>query len=400
MLISIPDIETHIQNELSRSPSPTSRHVGIPLPTKSRAGVSIPDGQQRARRQVQIFDSQPLASPSRSVDKLRNRHTSLSLSARHSNSGSWGNNAHGSYVAQMHLSKLTVPKRLIDVSSWRSFARQQTRFPLRFQADCCLLSKAHIRFNVIVVIIGSIHPGVHHHWLKQQCWSVAKQSDDDIEGLPVPVNKRKEKGKMAVEDQLDDTLSTSWRDSLGIQGSWKDKLSPRQVWTFASAKQRSFEQRPSTHLLYRFWNDPGTAAPAPAVVVSAVVGADGEEGAGNYFDLANGVARSSSTSEFSSGTAQPSRNGSPNTADQTSSKKIILTSSISEVPSTDSPAAVPQPSSTTSSLSSSSNVTPSLLMQTAPPRPLIPPSLPSPSSHLQDIRPSPSHHVFTTFNTT
>ncbi|KAJ3764295.1 kinase-like domain-containing protein [Lentinula raphanica] len=55
ILISIPDIEAHIFNELSQCPSPTSRRVGVPLPTNQRT----------SRRQVQIFDSQPLSSPGR-----------------------------------------------------------------------------------------------------------------------------------------------------------------------------------------------------------------------------------------------------------------------------------------------------------------------------------------------
>ncbi|KAL1697501.1 kinase-like domain-containing protein [Schizophyllum commune] len=62
ILISIPDVEAHIQSELCQSPTPTSRRVGVPHPTKSRAGVTIPTAQ-RPRRQVQIFDSQPLSSP-------------------------------------------------------------------------------------------------------------------------------------------------------------------------------------------------------------------------------------------------------------------------------------------------------------------------------------------------
>ncbi|KAH6917423.1 CMGC/SRPK protein kinase [Coprinopsis sp. MPI-PUGE-AT-0042] len=38
ILISIPDIEEHINQELLQSPSPTSRRVGVPLPGKSKAG--------------------------------------------------------------------------------------------------------------------------------------------------------------------------------------------------------------------------------------------------------------------------------------------------------------------------------------------------------------------------
>ncbi|KAH9853024.1 Pkinase-domain-containing protein [Lenzites betulinus] len=62
ILISIPDVEAHIKAELSRSPSPTSRKVAVP--PKQVARVSIPQRRSGRERQVQIFDSQPLPSPS------------------------------------------------------------------------------------------------------------------------------------------------------------------------------------------------------------------------------------------------------------------------------------------------------------------------------------------------
>lgn len=65
-MVAIPEVEYHIHTELSTSPSPTSRRVGVPPPSKSRGGLSIPH-QRRAtsprERHVQIFDSQPLSSP-------------------------------------------------------------------------------------------------------------------------------------------------------------------------------------------------------------------------------------------------------------------------------------------------------------------------------------------------
>ncbi|KAM6497980.1 Protein kinase-like domain containing protein [Amanita muscaria] len=91
ILICIPEIEIHIQNELSRSPSPTSRRVGVPLPTKTRSGVTIPQLHQRPRRQVQIFDSQPLSSPSRSL--ARSCHSSFSSSVHPSVVGRSGTTA-------------------------------------------------------------------------------------------------------------------------------------------------------------------------------------------------------------------------------------------------------------------------------------------------------------------
>ena len=468
IVISIPDIEAHIQNELQQSPSPTSHRVGVPLPTKSRAGVSIPQGQQRTRRQVQIFDSQPLASPGRSVDKPRNGHTSLSMSARHGNSGSGSNSANGSYVAQMHLSRLTgsgpnmasgtaksLSSGAFKFASLSTSASRSDHLPAS-KSDSRLDSKqivpapsapkpifastpstsSSVSSTLASTITGSSSlistpptslsyslgsavaglmgfAGTGDSSRSGYPDAAGKLLDDEREGLPV--HGRKGKGKMTIEDQLEDTSSMSWRDSLGIPSSWKEKLSASISSSCKSSsgsygksrlsKVQSNDHSSNGHSRTSsagFWKDPGTAAPAPAVVVSAVVGADGEEGAGNYFDLASGIAGSSSTSASSSATAtvvRPSRNGSPTTADQIPLKKIIsisnasgkLVSDTPEVPPTVSPASVPQHPIIASSLNSS-NATPSLLTQTAPSGPPIRPPLSYPL-HRPDLRPSPSHHV-------
>jgi len=81
ILISIPDIETHIHAELSASSSPPSRRVGIPQPTKSRSGVSFPQRRTSIReRHVQIFDSQPLSSPSSRCGSVSGSAGSMTLS--------------------------------------------------------------------------------------------------------------------------------------------------------------------------------------------------------------------------------------------------------------------------------------------------------------------------------
>ncbi len=64
LVISIPDVEAHIETELSRSPSPTSRRVVVPPKQVTRASVAIPRHKSGRERQVQIFDSRPLPSPS------------------------------------------------------------------------------------------------------------------------------------------------------------------------------------------------------------------------------------------------------------------------------------------------------------------------------------------------
>lgn len=71
IMISIPKIEFHIEHELANSPSPTSRNVNVPPPSsKSRMPTSSFFASTPSRRMitsdrnVQIFDSQPLSSPS------------------------------------------------------------------------------------------------------------------------------------------------------------------------------------------------------------------------------------------------------------------------------------------------------------------------------------------------
>ncbi|EPQ61003.1 kinase-like protein [Gloeophyllum trabeum ATCC 11539] len=77
IMLAIPDVESHIQQELSTSQSPTCRKVGVPLPKATRSGMAIPkrastaEYSYRQQRHVQIFDSQPLSSPSQSP-KMRN----------------------------------------------------------------------------------------------------------------------------------------------------------------------------------------------------------------------------------------------------------------------------------------------------------------------------------------
>jgi serine/threonine-protein kinase SRPK3 len=73
VMVSLPDPEAHIRTELSTSPSPTSRRVGVPLAKTTRTGMAIPrvaSNHAAARlaiqRQVEIFDSQPLSAPAAS----------------------------------------------------------------------------------------------------------------------------------------------------------------------------------------------------------------------------------------------------------------------------------------------------------------------------------------------
>ncbi|KAF9455511.1 kinase-like domain-containing protein [Collybia nuda] len=437
ILISIPDIEVHIQNEISQSPSPTSRRVGVPLPTRSRAGVSIPQHHQRTRRQVQIFDSQPLASPSRSADITRNHHNSMSINARNGNSGSGSNSVSGSYVAQMHISRLTgsgntavgtakslsssvsklsqsglsasAPRSSLIATS-KSDSRLYTNkgtivgIPSNFISSSTSSSSSSISSTLASTTAGSSSiistpPTSLSHSLGNVVAgfmgignarenSAVKVADDcklmDQERTGLPVKGRKGKEKMSIEDELQDASSTPWKGIQNFTGSWKEKPSTFSSYISGHDKSKLSEVHNNGQSHVRFglplpssWQDPGVAAPAPALVVSAVVGADGEENVGNYFDFSGtGTVETASTSESSSATAtlaQPSRNVSPNQSERsplgTNSLAIEASPIINRKPIA------------------------SLLTQTAPSRTSIRPSSYVSSTKRTSIRPSPPHHV-------
>ncbi|CAL1696201.1 unnamed protein product [Somion occarium] len=85
IMISIPDVESHIQAQLSISPSPTSRKVGVPPKQIMRPGVAIPRRPTGRERHVQIFDSQPLSSPLHSASSSPPARNALQMSRIDSN---------------------------------------------------------------------------------------------------------------------------------------------------------------------------------------------------------------------------------------------------------------------------------------------------------------------------
>lgn len=82
LVIAIPEIESHILAQLSVSPSPTGRTVGVP--SKSRPGMTIP--KRTPGRQVMIFDSQPLPSPPTSNPSSPSARNDLRMSRIHGSS--------------------------------------------------------------------------------------------------------------------------------------------------------------------------------------------------------------------------------------------------------------------------------------------------------------------------
>ena len=434
LVISIPDIEEHIHNELSQSPSPTSRRVGVPLPVKTRAGVSIPLNQQRTRRQVTIFDSQPLASPGRSAGRSAHGHSSLSMNTRPDNGGS----QNGSYIAQMHMSRTgsgyvahssgtvaslsssapkvpsglsssaprndlafqqktaqifaakgisAVPPRVINSPSTSSSSSSISSVLASTTAGSSSIvstpptSLSHSIGNVVMEFMGTGNFETELRTHPKISFPSKSSEDDERVGLLMPSKQAKK--DIDLERELSSAISTSWRANENL----KDKISTSFTsYKSTSSPNKTSKQRNSGRGHARshsglsnpgFWKDPGTAAPAPAIIVNAVVGADGRE---DDFSKLSTIGSSNSTSENSSANAtlvRPSPTSTPLPIAKKSPSLINGVSKLihdsSHLLSGESP---PPNDSTTrndtrdtpSTVSNSQNLHLSLLTQTAPSR--------------------------------
>ncbi|KAG6817612.1 hypothetical protein H0H87_006240 [Tephrocybe sp. NHM501043] len=431
ILIAIPDIEAHIHAELSTSPTPTSRRVGVPLPTKSRAGVSIPQNLQKARRQVQIFSSQPLASPSRSaLDLSRSVPRSLSFSVNaHEN----GNSViSGSLIHQIHVARLTgsttasgTAKSLSSAASKltsgltasapqldsrtdpRHFANTTITSPkpnplslssassssssissTAVSIDGCSssvistppTSLSHSLGVAVAGFMGMSKAGEHSS--TDNALSTFNKKNQDRSREAIPMRKGNGKGKASIEDELEEATSTSWKDALCKPSSWTEKIIPALSSSYKSSsvthgKSRLCEVQNSHHSQPRsglpsssYWKDLGTAAPAPAVVVSAVAGADGgDEAPPQSFDFPPVSSRvtSSETSSATATIAQPSRTTTPVNTSSPSKKAPSLIKKVALNTLPDEPTQQLQLEATP--LHTIGKSTPSLLSQTAPTRP-------------------------------
>ncbi|KAG6910565.1 hypothetical protein DXG01_009515 [Tephrocybe rancida] len=427
ILIAIPDIETHIHAELSTSPTPTSRRVGVPLPTKSRAGVTIPHSQQRARRQVQIFDSQPLASPSRSaIDLPRSVPGSLSLNVNAHERGN-STNPEGSLINKLHVARLTGSTTASGTAKSLSSAASKTSGGLTASAPPAKLdSRIFLNANVSGPKHNPLSPSSassSSSSISSTAVSIAAGSSSVMSTPPtslshslgiavagfmgisragddlttdngfrqldnrnsnhsrdgIPVKGRNGKGKMTIEDELEDAASTSWKDTLCKPRSWTDKIIPGLSSSYKSpstihAKSKLCQVQSSHHSQPRsgapsssFWKDPGTAAPAPAVVVSAVAGADGG-GTRHPFDFPPPSSRgtASETSSATATNAHPSRTSTPVNTSSPAKKAPLL---IKKVALNILPDALTRPVEPTAPpLYTAAKSNPSLLSQTAPMR--------------------------------
>ncbi|THV06060.1 kinase-like protein [Dendrothele bispora CBS 962.96] len=349
ILISIPDIETHIFMELSRCPSPTSRRVGVPLPAKTRSSVTIPLNQRGTRRQVQIFDSQPLSSPGRSAGLNTHGSFGINFGANLSaGTGSGTNSVSSSYISQQinrlantstttaipnnnnklsssapkvpsslscsnpRIEPLTTSKSTTNVNP---STKQPTNTSTHLNSPSASSSSSSLASASESTSMGagtssnystpptSISQSLGNaitssllipQKITESMISVFPVSDEDSCGVPIKPSKAKGKGKVAFPAEADSGESSSWRDMLST--SWKNRLpfsassrkssSPGDSTTARGEKGHSRSQ--SGISASGTWKDPGAAAPAPAVVVSTVIGADGKEEGEGYFQLAGG----------------------------------------------------------------------------------------------------------------
>ena len=354
----------HIYNELSQSPLPTSRRVGVPLPAKTRAGVSIPSNSQRTRKQVQIFDSQPLASPGRSVGRSSSGHASLSLAKLSGNVSQTGSNIHTSRtIGSMTQANFTggssprklssessaslpvqgqtiqnilavkgitaIPSRMINSpstsssSSSISSAMASTTAGSSSMVSTPPTSLSHSLGNAVMEFMGT---GIFEADLRTKPGfsPVTHKHSEDVEreGLAI-VHKT---SKTQNEDAgLGCVIPTSPNASSVVSRSWKDKVFHIFLTKSTSSPSKAIKRRPVFHGPSRShpdlsnakcWQDPGTADLAPAVVVSAVVGADGRQDDFSKLSAVTDIKqlRSKSTSESSSTNAtvvRPSPSSTP-----------------------------------------------------------------------------------------
>ena len=350
-MISIPDIEMHIHNELSQSPLPTSRRVGVPLPAKTRAGVSIPSNLQRTRRQVQIFDSQPL-SPARSVGRSSSGHASLganiSGSVNHIGSNvhtsrTIGSTTQGNFTKGSSPPKFSsdssasvsvqgktapnilaakgitaIPSRMINSpstsssSSSISSAMASTTAGSSSMVSTPPTSLSHSLGNAVMEFMGT---GIFEAELRTRpgfsSVTCKRLEGVEREGLVIaPKTSKTQKEDVG----LGCDIPTSPNACSVVSRSWKDKVFNIFLAKSTSSPSKAIKRRQVFHGPSRshpdfsnakFWQDPGTAALAPAVLVSAVVGADGRQDDFSNLSTVTDIKqfRSKSTSESSSTTA-------------------------------------------------------------------------------------------------
>ncbi|CAK5280084.1 unnamed protein product [Mycena citricolor] len=321
ILISIPDVEAHIYNELAHSPSPTCRRVGVPPATKSRPSVSIPQQSRTTRRQVQIFDSQPLSSPRSGGPGCNSGPSSVAGSyvspvqlAHAAKYGSLNGGFNGMSTSAPKISSglaVSAQHTLFSKSNPVTAASSQANSPTSPASSISstpftLAGSIGTPPTSLSNSFGSAMLGIAAATKATSKPTYSPPSGPDRVGIPV-------KGKgLAVE--LQDALSSSWKDKLGLTKETPISISHQSTSSVSRLIQNAHKRSSSGVSVSGSWKDPGLAAPAPAVVVSAVVRADGEQ-QGDYF----------STSSMSGSNVTPSSQSSTATARATPASTPIGT---------------------------------------------------------------------------
>jgi Protein kinase domain len=301
---------------------------------------------------VQIFDSQPLASPGRSIGRSS---SDLSMSVR------LGANFNGSVTqngSDIHTSRMiasttqanftagpsppsdlsaavpiqdktaqtilavkritAIPSRIMNSPSTSSSSSSISSAMVSTTAGSSSMvstpptSLSHSLGNAIMEFMGTgkfeaelrtrpgFSPVVHK-----------SSEDDEREGLVIApktsITQKEDVGTGCVipmSPNPSSVVSKSWKDRVSFIFSAKSTSSPSK----ATKYRRVFHGRSRSHSDLpnpKAWQDPGTAALAPAVLVSAVVGADGRQN--DFSNLSTVIdikqLRSKSTSENSSANA-------------------------------------------------------------------------------------------------
>jgi len=388
----------------------------VPHPVKTRPGVAIPQTQQRSRRQVQIFHSQPLSSP-RSAGRTQNRLDNSS-----------GSSVSSSYIAQMQMCRMgsifngSPGTSITKVSSGLANSLEE-KFPLGQQkiaqafaakgimgvptkgtdSPSTSSSSSSISSTMASTTAGSsslntpptsysisnLREFIGTAPLESELRTGPKISpvglgipEEERKGLPIP--SKKVQAKSGLETELCSAMSSSWKD--GISSSL---ISHKSFGSPGKIGKNGLHARSRSGLSNsNFWKDPGTGAPAPAVLVSAVVGAAGLEDELTKVSLLEAqTVVPSETSSATTTVVRPSPIGTPlpiSTKKSTSVANVLFHSNdLPRTPNTEPPYDNDVPS--VNGLHPNDQHTTSLLSQTAP--------RPTSSSKRAIIRNSPPQQV-------
>jgi len=291
-------------------------------------------------------------------------------------------------TAQMFAAKgiSAVPSRVINSPSTSSSSSSISSVLASTTAGSSSIvstpptSLSHSLGNVVMEFMGTGNFETELRTHPKISFPSKSSEDDGRVGLLMPSKQAKK--DIDLERELSSAISTSWRANENL----KDKISTSFAsYKSTSSPNKTSKQRNSGRGHARshsglsnpgFWKDPGTAAPAPAIIVNAVVGADGRE---DDFSKLSTLGSSNSTSENSSANAtlvRPSPTSTPLPIAKKSpslngvSKLIHDTSHLlsGESPSPNDSTTRNDTRDTPSTISNSQNLHLSLLTQTAPSR--------------------------------